>query len=86
MITNDVGLAFKGDNESHLETPNLRNIGNHQYVHNSPIDYIINSIQHLRTVDLENRDDFYIFEDDNIYVQDQRGERIMYESALHSFR
>ena len=81
-----MGLAFKGNDERHKETPNLRNIGNHQYVHNSPIDYVINSMQHLRTADLENHDDFYLFEDGNIYVQDQRGERIMYESALQNFR
>ena len=48
---------------------------------------LISLIQCLQFfLQVENHDDFYVFEEGRIHVQDQRGLYIMYNAALSDFR
>lgn len=63
-----------------------RGIGNHQYLHNTPIDYVNDAFAYLQDVEAENYDDFYSFKDNLVEVQDQKGWFVMYDVALKDFK
>ena len=98
LTINDVGLTFNNDNIDSTFSPNKtrgkshpekisppQGIGNHHYIHNTPVDYVKDSVSHLQDVHVENYDDFYSFKDNLVQVQDQRGWFVMYDVALSDF-
>lgn len=46
----------------------------------------LNEIEFMEFFDIENYDDFYIVEEGRIYVQDQRGYYIVYDSVEKDFK
>ena len=64
----------------------LRGIGSHQSLHNTPVDYVIQASEHIQSTEVENHDNFYILKKDNIYVQDEHGQYIIYDSAFKDIR
>ena len=86
ITINDVGLAVNKEQDGPEESVHSRNIGDHQYIHNTPVDYVINFMEHVNMLEAENHDDFYLLENGNIFVEDSTGVRIIYESALKNFK
>ena len=91
LTINDVGFSAK---ESKVYSSSYKphhegvsgGIGDHQYTHNTPVDYIMDQFNTLQDLNVENYDDFYSIEDDLVHVQDQKGWFIMYDAALRDFR
>ncbi|XP_066913096.1 uncharacterized protein [Clytia hemisphaerica] len=90
LTINDVGFSAK---ESKIHSSSYKphhegvsgGIGDHQYTHNTPVDYIKHQFNTLQDLDVENYDDFYSIEDNLVHVQDQKGWLIMYDAALKDF-
>ena len=61
-------------------------IGDHQYTHNTPADYVRDKFLNLQDLDTENYDDYYSVNDDLVHVQDQKGWSIIYDVTLTDFR
>ena len=63
-----------------------RGIGNHQYAHNTPADYIRDKFLNIQDLDIENYDDYYNFKDNLVHVQDQKGWFVIYDAAITDFK
>ena len=90
LTINDVGYSAK---ENKIPSANYKpdhdgsssGIGNHQFVHNTPVDYISDAFSTLQDMDIENYDDYYSVRDNLVHVQDQKGWFVMYDVALKDF-
>nr|XP_034965156.1 uncharacterized protein LOC118082199 isoform X1 [Zootoca vivipara] len=61
-------------------------LGSHPYVHYTPADYKVHSVQFMEFAEVENHDDFYTTEDMYVHTQDQRGAFVMYDVAIQDLR
>ncbi|XP_077782228.1 uncharacterized protein LOC114593298 isoform X8 [Podarcis muralis] len=61
-------------------------LGSHPYVHYTPADYKVHSVQFMEFAEVENHDDFYTTEDMYVHTQDQRGAFVMYDVALQDLK
>ncbi|KAJ6660255.1 hypothetical protein lerEdw1_017955 [Lerista edwardsae] len=61
-------------------------LGSHCYMHYSPADYKVHSVEFMEFAEAENHDDFYTVEDTYIHTQDQRGAYVMYDVALQDLK
>ncbi|KAH0622205.1 hypothetical protein JD844_024313 [Phrynosoma platyrhinos] len=61
-------------------------LGSHAYVHFTPADYKVHSVQFMEFAEVENHDDFYTVEDMYIHIQDQRGAFVIYDVALQDLK
>ncbi|XP_060112838.1 uncharacterized protein LOC132585047 [Heteronotia binoei] len=61
-------------------------LGCHWYMHYTPADYKVHSLQFMEFAEVENHDDFYTTEDAYIHTQDQRGFYVMYDVALQDLK
>lgn len=86
LTINDVGLLMRenSEEEKFLLPEESKGLGSHQYMHNSPTDYVVDSGEKMTR--LNNHDDFYTFKDDRILVQDQKGYYVMYDAALRDYK
>ncbi|XP_057314205.1 uncharacterized protein LOC130655465 isoform X2 [Hydractinia symbiolongicarpus] len=86
LTINDVGLLMRenSEEEKFLLPEESKGLGSHQYMHNSPADYAVDSGEKMTR--LNNHDDFYTFKDDRILVQDQKGYYVMYDAALRDYK
>ncbi|XP_047413840.1 uncharacterized protein LOC124988397 isoform X2 [Sciurus carolinensis] len=60
----------------------LQGLGAHYYVHGTPAEHKVHSVQFMEFSDVENEDDLYSTEAGCIHTQDQQGVRVMYDEAL----
>ena len=91
ITINDVGLTLNADNlkatsKQTRHGSGSKGLGSHQYIHNTPVDYLIDKHEFMQRSEIENHDDFYEFEEGMIHVQDQRGFFVMYDAALADFK
>ncbi|KAM6460286.1 uncharacterized protein PHA67_008900 isoform 3-T4 [Liasis olivaceus] len=61
-------------------------LGSHPYMHYTPADYKVHSVQFMEFAEVENHDDFYTVEEAYIHTQDQRGAFVMYDVALQDLK
>ncbi|XP_062825081.1 uncharacterized protein ccdc162 isoform X2 [Anolis carolinensis] len=61
-------------------------LDSHSYVHYTPADYKVHSVQFMEFAEVENHDDFYTVEDLYIHTQDQRGAFVIYDVALQDLK
>ncbi|XP_026522286.1 uncharacterized protein LOC113411444 [Notechis scutatus] len=61
-------------------------LGSHSYMHYTPADYKVHSVQFMEFAEVENHDDFYTVEEAYIHTQDQRGAFVMYDVALQDLK
>ncbi|XP_042300836.1 uncharacterized protein LOC121918885 isoform X2 [Sceloporus undulatus] len=61
-------------------------LASHSYVHYTPADYKVHSVQFMEFAEVENHDDFYTVEDMYIHTQDQRGAFVIYDVALQDLK
>ncbi|XP_077158407.1 uncharacterized protein LOC143819972 isoform X3 [Paroedura picta] len=61
-------------------------LGSHWYMHYTPADYKVHSLQFMEFAEMENHDDFYTTEEAYIHTQDQRGAYVMYDVALQDLK
>ncbi|XP_053237610.1 uncharacterized protein LOC128410420 isoform X11 [Podarcis raffonei] len=61
-------------------------LGSHPYVHYTPADYKVHSVQFMEFAEVENHDDFYTTEDMYVHTQDQRGAFVVYDVALQDLK
>ncbi|XP_073483154.1 uncharacterized protein [Aquarana catesbeiana] len=54
----------------------------HQYMHQTPADFKVHSVQFMEFSDVENHNDYYIIKDGIIHTQDQKGAFIVYDVAF----
>ncbi|XP_013929136.1 PREDICTED: uncharacterized protein LOC106554914 isoform X2 [Thamnophis sirtalis] len=61
-------------------------LSSHSYMHYTPADYKVQSVQFMEFAEVENHDDFYTVEEAYIHTQDQRGAFVMYDVALQDLK
>ncbi|XP_052020238.1 uncharacterized protein LOC127669996 [Apodemus sylvaticus] len=64
----------------------LQGLGAHHYVHGTPAEHTVHSIQFLEFSEAENQDDFHTTHAGCIHTQDQLGAYVMYDSALQDWK
>ncbi|XP_043924848.1 uncharacterized protein LOC122799665 [Protopterus annectens] len=57
-------------------------LGSHHYLHNTPADFKVHSVEFMEFSEVENHDDFYTEDDGSIHTQDQQGNYIVYDVAV----
>ncbi|KAG8522118.1 hypothetical protein J0S82_000268, partial [Galemys pyrenaicus] len=60
----------------------LQGLGAHLYVHGTPAEQKVHSVQFMEFSEVENQDDYYSMEAGCIHTLDQQGLRVMYDEAL----
>eukprot|EP00794_Sanderia_malayensis_P005905 gene5905-6590_t len=83
LISTDEGFQLK--RQSNENGKAASGIGSHQYIHNSPTDFRMDQNEFLEALEIENHDDFYVYENGRIHVQDQQGHVILYDVSLADF-
>ncbi|XP_028417505.1 uncharacterized protein LOC114541907 [Dendronephthya gigantea] len=91
LTINDSGLSLesgrqKATNDQVFHSGGVQGLGSHQYIHNTPADFVVEQNEFMQYSEVENHDDFYVFEEGRVHVQDQRGLYVMYDTAIHDFR
>ncbi|XP_066478822.1 uncharacterized protein [Tiliqua scincoides] len=61
-------------------------LGSHCYMHYTPADYKVHSVEFMEFAEAENHDDFYTLDNMYIHTQDQRGAYVMYDVALQDLK
>ncbi|XP_063563241.1 uncharacterized protein [Gorilla gorilla gorilla] len=64
----------------------LQGLGAQHYVHETPAEHKVHSVQFMEFSEVENQDDYYSTEAGCIHTQDQQGVHVMYEEALSDFK
>nr|XP_019590619.1 PREDICTED: transmembrane protein FLJ37396 isoform X2 [Rhinolophus sinicus] len=64
----------------------LQGLGAHHYIHGSPAEHKVHSVQFLEFSEVENQDDYYSIRAGYIYTQDQQGVHVMYDEALRDLK
>ncbi|XP_051020197.1 uncharacterized protein LOC127205081 [Acomys russatus] len=64
----------------------LQGLGSHHYVHRTPAEHKVHSIQFLEFSEVENQDDFYSTDAGCVHTQDQFGVCVMYDAALRDLK
>lgn len=64
----------------------MQGLGAHRYIHGSPAEHKVHSVQFLEFSEVENQDDYYSIRAGCIYTQDQRGVHVMYDEALRDLK
>eukprot|EP00073_Rattus_norvegicus_P041726 XP_008771243.1 PREDICTED: transmembrane protein FLJ37396 isoform X3 [Rattus norvegicus] len=64
----------------------LQGLGAHHYVHGTPAEHKVHSIQFLEFSEAENQDDFYSTQAGCIHTQDQLGVYVVYDTALQDLK
>ncbi|XP_075800920.1 uncharacterized protein LOC142833419 [Microtus pennsylvanicus] len=60
----------------------LQGLGDHHYVHGTPAEHKVHSVQFLEFSEAENQDDFHSTQAGCVHTQDQFGLYVMYDIAL----
>lgn len=89
LTIDDAGLSVSNEDvmtppKKHLASDSDFDIGSSNYLYNTPVDHVIHANDHKESK-VENHDDFYHFRENNIYVQDEQGQFIIYDSAFEDF-
>ncbi|XP_029452705.1 uncharacterized protein LOC115088588 [Rhinatrema bivittatum] len=62
-------------------------LGSHHYVHYTPADFQVQSMQFMEFSEVDNHDDFYSVDGDGcMHTQDQRGAYIVYSAAMSDLK
>ncbi|NP_001345491.1 coiled-coil domain containing 162 [Mus musculus] len=64
----------------------LQGLGTHHYIHGTPAEHKVHSIQFLEFSEAENQDDFHTTQAGYVHTQDQLGEYVVYDSALQDLK
>nr|KAF6506166.1 hypothetical protein HJG63_007982 [Rousettus aegyptiacus] len=64
----------------------LQGLGAHHYIHGTPAEHKVHSIQFMEFSEVENQDDYYSTGAGYIYTQDQQGLHVMYDKALSDLK
>ncbi|KAM6181754.1 uncharacterized protein O8D03_000195 [Erethizon dorsatum] len=60
----------------------LPGLGAHHYVHGTPAEHKVHSVQFMEFSEVENQDDYYSVGAGHLHTQDQQGAHVMYDEAL----
>ncbi|XP_013366254.1 PREDICTED: transmembrane protein FLJ37396 isoform X2 [Chinchilla lanigera] len=64
----------------------LQGLGAHHYVHGTPAEHKVHSVQFMEFSEAENQDDYYSTGAGCIHTQDQQGAYVMYDEALNDLK
>nr|XP_045011483.1 uncharacterized protein LOC101610720 [Jaculus jaculus] len=64
----------------------LQGLGAHQYVHRTPAEQKVHSIQFMESSEVESQDDHYSTEGGCVHTQDQHGVYVIYDVALQDLK
>ncbi|XP_039725921.1 uncharacterized protein LOC120608203 [Pteropus medius] len=64
----------------------LQGLGAHHYIHGTPAEHKVHSIQFMEFSEVENQDDYYSTGAGYIYTQDEQGVHVMYDKALSDLK
>ncbi|CAD5114437.1 DgyrCDS3568 [Dimorphilus gyrociliatus] len=89
ITINDGGLSVEGGKlkrtspQKHREEHQL---GAHQYIHNTPLDFKLDETAFMRFTDVENHDDYFVYQEGRVHVLDQRGYYIIYDVSMNDMK
>lgn len=89
ITINDGGLSVEGGKLKRTSPQKQRDehqLGAHQYIHNTPLDFKLDETAFMRFTDLENHDDYFVYQEGRTHVQDQRGFFVIYDVALDDLK
>ncbi|XP_006840055.1 PREDICTED: uncharacterized protein LOC102811325 [Chrysochloris asiatica] len=64
----------------------LQGLGAHHYIHGTPAEHKVHSVQFMEFSEVENQDDFYTTAAGYIHTQDQQGVYVIYDKALSDLK
>ncbi|XP_045400102.1 uncharacterized protein LOC123633144 isoform X6 [Lemur catta] len=64
----------------------LHGLGSGHYIHGTPAEHKVHSVQFMEFSEVENQDDSYSTGGGCVHTQDQQGVRVMYEAALSDLK
>ncbi|XP_064604712.1 uncharacterized protein LOC135469969 isoform X2 [Liolophura sinensis] len=99
LTINDGGLSMEADKATQASKQNHRKgtevdgttgggggLGYHGYLHNTPLDFKMSETEFMEFCDIQNHDDFYLWEEGRVHVQDQQGYYIVYDAAMNDLK